>query len=107
MGIDIGPTSAKAAAFDADGDETGATEVAYPLLEPEPGWAVQEPAVVVDAVLAAARGTLAGARAAGREVAGLAFSAAMHSLVGVGADDAPLTDLVTWGDRRAAPQAER
>ena len=107
IGIDIGTTSAKAAAFDADGDETGATEVAYPLLEPEPGRAVQEPAGVVDAVLAAARGAVAGARAAGLEVAGLAFSAAMHSLVGVGADGAPLTDLVTWADRRAAPQAER
>ncbi|MCW2982849.1 MAG: gluconate kinase, partial [Conexibacter sp.] len=64
VGIDIGTTSAKAGAFDDDGRETGATEVAYPLLEPRPGWAVQEPAVVVDAVVAAARGAIAAARAA-------------------------------------------
>jgi gluconokinase len=107
IGIDIGTTSAKAGAFDADGNETGATEVGYPLLAPEPGWAVQEPQVVVDAVVEATRGAIAGARRAGVEVAGLSFSTAMHSLVGLGRDGAPITDLLTWADQRAARQAER
>jgi gluconokinase len=107
IGIDVGTTSAKAGAFDADGTETGACEVPYPLLEPEPGWAVQDPRTVVDAVLAATRGAIAGARDAGLEIAGLSFSTAMHSLVGLDAGDAPITDLVTWADQRAAPQAER
>jgi gluconokinase len=107
IGIDIGTTSAKAAAFDADGGETAATEVPYPLLEPEPGWAVQAPQVVVDAVLEATRGALAGARETGVEVAGLSFSTAMHSLVGLEDDGTPITDLLTWADQRAAPQAER
>jgi gluconokinase len=107
IGIDIGTTSAKAGAFDADGTETGATEVPYPLLEPQPGWAVQEPAVVVDAVLAAARGAIAAARDAGLAVAGLSFSTALHSLVALDADGTPLTDILTWADQRAAPQAER
>jgi gluconokinase len=107
LGIDIGTTSAKAGAFDADGRETGATEVAYPLLEPAPGCAVQEPGVVVDAVVAAARGALAAAREAGLEVAGLSFSTALHSLVGLDAHDRPITDILTWADQRAAPQAER
>ena len=92
IGIDIGTTSAKAGAFDADGTETGATEVPYPLLEPEPGWAVQEPGVVVDAVVAATRDAIAAAREAGLELAGLSFSTALHSLVGLDAHDAPITD---------------
>jgi gluconokinase len=104
VGIDIGTTSAKAGAFDPDGRETGAAEVAYPLLEPTPGWAVQEPGVVVDAVVAVAREAIAGA---GGEVAGLSFSTALHSLVGLDAHDRPVTDLLTWADQRAAPQAER
>jgi gluconokinase len=107
IGIDIGTTSAKAGAFDAEGTETGATEVAYPLLEPEPGCAVQEPAVVVDAVVEATRGAITAARAAGLEVAGLSFSTALHSLVGLDARGEPITDLVTWADQRAAAQAER
>jgi gluconokinase len=107
IGIDIGTTSAKAGAFDADGRETGATEIAYPLLEPEPGRAVQEPADVVEAVVRATRGALTAARDAGLQVAGLSFSTAMHSLVATDAAGAPLTDLLTWADQRAAPQAER
>jgi gluconokinase len=107
VGIDIGTTSAKAGAFDADGRETGAAEVAYPLLEPEPGRAVQEPGVVVDAVVAATREAIAAAKAAGIEVEGLSFSTALHSLVGLDAHDRPVTDILTWADQRAAPQAER
>jgi gluconokinase len=107
IGIDIGTTSAKATAFDADGDETARHEASYPLLEPEHGQAVQEPAVVVHAVLEVTRGALAGARAAGLDVAGLSFSGAMHSLVALDAHGAPLTPLLTWADTRAAEQALR
>jgi gluconokinase len=107
VGIDIGTTSAKAGAFDADGGETGAIEVGYPLLEPEPGWAVQDPAVVVDAVVEVVRGALAAAHEAGVEVGGLSFSVAMHSLVGLDEHGTPITPLLTWADQRAAPQAER
>jgi gluconokinase len=104
VGVDIGTTSAKAGAFDADGQEAGANEVAYPLLEPEPGYAVQEPDAVVDAVVAVTREAIA---AAGGDVAGIAFSTALHSLVGLDAHDRPVTDILTWADQRAAPQAER
>jgi gluconokinase len=107
IGIDIGTTSAKATAFDADGGETARHESGYPLLEPEHGQAVQEPGVVVDAVVEVTRGALAGARAAGLEVAALSFSSAMHSLVALDADDRPLTQLITWADTRAAEQALR
>ena len=44
LGLDVGTTSAKAVAFDADGREHGAGDHAYPLREPEPGRAVQDPA---------------------------------------------------------------
>ena len=40
-------------------------------------------------------------------VAGLAFSSAMHSLIGLDADGKPLTASVTWADARAGEQAER
>ncbi|MCW3004694.1 MAG: gluconokinase [Conexibacter sp.] len=106
-GIDIGTTSAKAGAFDAGGAETGASEIHYPLLEPHHGWAVQDPVAVVDAVLEATRRALAGAEQARVAVAGIALSAAMHSLVGLDEHDRPITQLLTWADRRAAPQAER
>jgi gluconokinase len=107
VGIDIGTTSAKAAAYDERGGETGAAEIAYALREPEPGRAVQDAGTVVDAAVEVTRRAVAGARAAGLEVAGLACSSAMHSLVALDAQDRPATPLLTWADQRAAPQAER
>ena len=62
LGVDIGTTSAKAVAFDADGRELGRGETGYPLLEPEHGQAVQDPAAVVEGTLAAIRAAAAGAR---------------------------------------------
>ena len=107
LGVDIGTTSAKAVAFDADGRELGRGETGYPLLEPEHGQAVQDPAVVVEGTLAAIRAAAAGARQQGARIAALSFSGAMHSLVGLDARGAALTPLVTWGDMRATEQAER
>jgi gluconokinase len=107
LGVDIGTTSAKAVAFAADGRELGRGEAGYPLLEPEHGQAVQEPAVVVDATLASIRAATSAAREQGARIAALSFSGAMHSLVGLDAQGRALTPLVTWGDMRATEQAER
>src|SRR3954447_9309643 len=107
LGVDLGTTSAKAVAFDADGRELGRGETAYPLLEPEHGQAVQDPAVVVEGTLAAIRAAVAGARDEGAPIAALSFSGALHSLGGLDAQGRALTPLVTWADMRAAEQAER
>ena len=107
LGVDIGTTSAKAVAFDADARELGRGETGYPLLEPEHGQAVQDPAVVVEGTLAAIRAAAAGARDQGARIAALSFSGALHSLVGLDAQGGALTPLVTWGDMRATEQAER
>src|SRR3954467_13511441 len=107
LGVDIGTTSAKAVAFDADGREMGRGETGYPLLEPEHGQAVQDPAVVVEGTLAAMRAAVAGARDQGAPIAALSFSGALHSLVGLDGKGRALTPLVTWGDMRATEQAER
>ncbi|HEX6621266.1 MAG TPA: gluconokinase [Solirubrobacteraceae bacterium] len=107
LGVDIGTTSAKTVAFDADARELGRGETGYPLLEPEPGQAVQDPAVVVEGTLAAIRAAAAGARDQGARIAALSFSGALHSLVGLDAQGRALTPLVTWGDMRATEQAER
>jgi gluconokinase len=102
LGVDIGTTSIKAAAFAPDGRELSRAEAAYPLLEPEPDRAEQDPETVVGAVLGAIEGASRGV-----DLAGLALSSAMHSLLAVGEDDRPLTPIVTWADNRAAEQAER
>src|SRR5919199_6763504 len=105
LGVDIGTTATKVIAYDSSGRTRASASTDYPLWQPEPGAAVQDPHEVLGAV----RG---GVRAVVRQlgdvrVAGLSFSAAMHSLLGLDAYGRPLTPLITWADTRAAAQADR
>src|SRR5215208_4519130 len=105
LGVDIGTTATKVAAFDAEGHEHAAARAGYPLEEPRPGEAVQDPGAIADAVEDAVRRTVDGL--AGATPAGLCFSAAMHSLIALDEHERPLTPSITWGDKRASAQAER
>jgi gluconokinase len=107
IGVDVGTTATKAVAFDAAAREVASAEVGYPLLEPAPGRAEQEPGAVVEGAMQAIREAAADARDAGAEIGGLALSGAMHALIALDAQDCPLTRLITWGDTRAAAQAQR
>lgn len=102
IGADIGTTAAKAVVFDSGGATHGQARREYPLDTSERGRAEQDPEVVAEASLATIREA-----ARGLDVAGICFSAAMHSLIGLDAAGRPLTPLLTWADTRAAHQAER
>src|SRR4051794_31264818 len=106
LGVDIGTTATKVVAFDADGREHASASAGYPLDQPHPGYAVQDPEAIRGAVVAA---VAEAARAAGGRAAvkGMCFSAAMHTLLALDGDGRPLTPSITWGDTRAAAQAER
>lgn len=105
LGADIGTTSTKVVAFDAAGQAVAQHSVPYPLEEPAPGHAVQDAEEILQAVYdCLARVT--DEVGAGR-VAGVSFSAAMHSLLALDPLGEPLTPSVTWADTRASRQAER
>ena len=108
LGVDIGTTSAKAVAFDADGRALGRGETAYPLLEPEPGQAVQDPVArgrrhARRRPHGRGRGPRPGRadRRPCRSAARCTRSSASTTPGGA------LTPLITWADMRATEQAER
>jgi gluconokinase len=107
VGVDIGTTGVKAAAVDVAAVNHAGAERDYPTQSPHPGWAVQDPDTVLAATAAVVGEVMARVAAAGRPVAGVAFSGPMHSLIGLAADGSPLTPLVTWADGRATGQARR
>ena len=107
LGVDIGTTATKVVAVDVGGATHAVARRAYPLDEPQPGQAVQDPEAIRRAVYQAMAEAAAAARGAGSTVAGVAFSSAMHGLMAVDSRDAPLTPLITWADERAADQADR
>lgn len=104
VGVDIGTTSTKAVAYDVQGRAGVTHSAGYPLEEPSPGYAEQDPDLILAAVLEAVRSVVAQTPG---PIAALSFSSAMHSLMGLDADGRPLTASLTWADSRAGTQAER
>lgn len=104
IGVDIGTTSTKSVAYDTGGRVVASHGAGYPLREPRPGYAEQDPREILAAVVQ----TVASVAAqCGGRVGALSFSSAMHSLIGLDSHGSPLTPVVTWADRRASAQAER
>ncbi|MCI2237311.1 gluconokinase [Paenibacillus sp. TRM 82003] len=106
LGVDLGTTSTKVVAFDAAGRERASAGAGYSLREPAPGHVELGAEDVLRAAVRATRDAAARASAAGCAVAGISFSSAMHSLVGLGARDELLTQVITWADTRATEEAE-
>ncbi|HSK99495.1 MAG TPA: FGGY family carbohydrate kinase [Rubrobacteraceae bacterium] len=104
IGVDIGTSSARAVAYDRDGRVLASEAREYPLRSPLPGRAEQSPDGVLEALLHSLARV---ARACEARVSGVAFSAAMHGLIGLDPEGRPVTPLITFADNRASEQARR
>ena len=107
VGLDLGTTTAKAVAYDEQSRVWADAAREYPLHTPRPGYAEQDPGTVCDAGLDVLATAVAQARSAGAAIRGVALSAAMHSLLALDDDGAPLTPALTYADSRAAAVATR
>lgn len=103
IGLDVGTTATKAVAFGLRSSWRHTVVREYPLLQPAPGWQVQDPDTVVAAVMGALAEVVSQSR--GAKVLAVSLSAAMHGLVGLDPGLRPLTPLLTWADSRATDQA--
>jgi gluconokinase len=103
IGLDVGTTATKAVAFGVGSGSRHTVVREYPLLQPEPGWQVQDPTTVLAAVLGALSEVVSHAK--GARVIGISVSSAMHGLIGLDTQLRPLTPLLTWADSRAVREA--
>ncbi|MGC5284944.1 gluconokinase [Micromonospora sp. DT231] len=103
LGVDVGATAVRVAAFAVDGTARHVRTRAYPLLQPLPGWHVQDPDVLVAATLAAVSACVADT--AGAEVVALAISSPRYGVIGLDATLSPVTPLLTGRDTRSAEVA--
>ncbi|SFT03082.1 gluconokinase [Saccharopolyspora flava] len=107
LGVDLGTTATKVVAAGTDARVLHTTERGYPLRTDEPGEATQDAAQVLEAAIGALAECATWAREQGHEVAGLSFSSAMHTLVGLDSRGVPATPAFNWADTRAAEVAAR
>lgn len=102
--IDIGTTSAKVLIVSDSGQVVTSAQEFYPTDFPHPGFAVQDPDVVVNGILKIikqARGQFNG------NIYGIGVSSAMHSMMAIDAKGKPLTPLILWSDMRSRQQARQ
>jgi gluconokinase len=107
LGIDLGTTATKVVAVDRSFRVLDTTEAGYPLRTGPGGEAEQDPAEVLGAALGAVATAATACRARGDEVVGLSFSAALHTLLALDADDQPIIRALSWADTRSADTAAR
>ena len=104
MGVDIGTSSAKAIVMTIDGEMITEAHQSYSIQEPEPGYRIQDAEEVLEAVLHTMKQALEQLPQTD-QIAGICFSAAMHSLMAVDNNGKPLTSLMLWADTRSSEQA--
>ena len=106
VGIDIGTTSVKAVAADADGEIVARTRIGHRLIAPTSERFEHDPqAAWIDGVVAAWN-----AVSASHDVAGVCVSAMVPSLCGVNNRGEPVTPGLLYGDARgrySTPRATR
>ncbi len=102
IGVDLGTTGVRAIAYDVQGHNLCAAEAFYPLLTPQPDWAVESPLQLYESVEKVIKETATELRYKGRSLAGIALSTVMHSFAAFDESFAPLMEFATWADSRSA-----
>ncbi len=107
IGADIGTTSTKAVLYDLKGNVKAYANVGYPLYQTVPDMAEEDPDEIFNAVSEVLRQVMRKGNVQAGELQGVSFSAAMHSLILMDANDQPLTRAITWADNRAAKASQQ
>ncbi|MCE7980748.1 MAG: hypothetical protein DYG89_06105 [Caldilinea sp. CFX5] len=107
LGLDLGTTNAKAAAYDGRGRLVGATTAAYPTAYPQPGWAEQRPTDWQKALTAAIAELMAALGSRKADLVAIGLSAHGPGVVLVDAQGQPLLETSpTWQDTRCLAQGQ-
>lgn len=101
LGIDVGTSACKVAAFALDGDVLATASEGYPTFYPEPGWAEQDPRQWLVAVHTAIRTVLASGRVAAVDIAGIGVAGQSWSCIPVDDAGEVLANTPIWLDHRA------
>ena len=105
IGLDIGTTSTKGLAFGVKGGILAEAYAGYPIHNPQPAYSEQDPEEIFRAVLQVIKTVVHQNR--GRDLIGVSFSSAMHSVIAVDAAGEALTPCIIWADTRSKEEASR
>lgn len=106
MGIDIGTSGTKTVLFDETGKTIASAYEEYPLYQPKPGWAEQDPEDWWQAVKKSIRELLSSTNINPSDIKGIGLSGQMHGAVLLDENNEVLRPSIIWCDQRSASQCE-
>ncbi len=107
LGIDIGTSSVKTLVLEAERGETLATVGReYPISQPQPGYAEQDPDDWWDATVSTVRAAAAQAAVEPAAIRGIGLSGQMHGTVCIDAAGRPVRPAIIWADTRSSAQCD-
>jgi len=104
IGIDLGTSGTKTVLFDECGNRVASSTVEYPLIQPQNGWAEQEPELWWDACLRTLKQVISGSGIDPGDVAGIGLSGQMHGLVLLDEFGDVLRNSIIWCDGRTTAE---
>ena len=107
LGIDIGTSATKSVLFDAEGTAVCSASAEYPLYQPNPSWAEQDPDDWWNATCVTINQILQKSGVKAEEIAGVGLSGQMHGAVVLDKDNRPLRRSIIWCDQRTAAECDQ
>ena len=107
VGVDLGTSAVKVLAATTSGREIASGSQFYGLETPQADFVEQNADVVYRATMHVLADVLADVRLRGSEVAAIGFSSAMHGVLCVDDAGEPISNVITWMDRRAHAVADK
>ncbi|MFA7672464.1 MAG: xylulokinase [Clostridia bacterium] len=105
LGIDIGTSATKTVLFSIKGEAIASASYEYPLYQPYPGWAEQDPKDWWDAVCETCKEVIKKTGIDNKLIKGIGLSGQMHGLVMLDKHDNLLGRSIIWCDQRTEKQA--
>lgn len=104
IGIDIGTSSARAAAIDASGKTLAVGQCEYDIIKPELNQAEQNMEHLWNSTIKAIKEMLA--KLPKSNIQGIGFSGQMHGLVMLDREMKPIRNAIIWADQRTSKQIQ-
>lgn len=106
LGIDLGTSAVKCILVDAQGQVMASHSVEYPLQQPHPGWAEQQPEVWWRSTANGVRQLINHANIRGDQVVGIGLSGQMHGSVFLDAQLNVVRPALLWCDQRTEEECQ-
>ncbi len=106
MGIDLGTSALKVAIYDEKGNRKIATSAEYPLLQPQNGWAEQDPNEWWEATKKCLLTIHQNTPKVLEQVVSIGISGQMHGLVMLNEQNEVQRNAILWCDQRTALECE-